>query len=145
MLMILVLSATAQAASRPVAANRIERPVTNSGAQGIVRLFNAIREVETGTHPDPANARGDGGRSLGPYQITVAYWKDSGVPGRYDQVRNRAYAERVMIAYWQRFCPEALAKGDWRTLAKVHNGGPNGPAVPKTIVYWLKVRQALAR
>ena len=90
--------------------------------------MNAIREVETGTHPDPTNALGDSGHSLGPYQITWKYWKDSGVPGKYDQVRNRAYAERVILAYWQRFCPDALAKGDWRTLAKVHNGGPNGPA-----------------
>ena len=126
-----------------VGAPKIEQPVASPGAPRIERLLDAIREVETGNHPDPANARGDEGRSLGPYQITFAYWKDSGVPGRYEFVRNRAYAERVIIAYWQRFCPEALARGDWRTLAKVHNGGPNGPQVPKTIGYWLKVRQAL--
>jgi hypothetical protein len=121
-------------------------PLTAAAGQGrsdLRSLLDAIRQVETGNHPDPANARGDEGRSLGPYQITWKYWKDSGVPGRYDQVRNQAYAERVMVAYWQRHCPEALAHGDWRTLAKVHNGGPNGPQVFKTIGYWLKVRRAL--
>ena len=107
-------------------------------------LLEAIREAETGNHPDPANARGDDGRALGPYQITREYWKDSGVPGQYEFVRNRAYAERVMIAFWQRYCPEALARGDWRRLAKVHNGGPRGPEMAKTVRYWLKVRRALA-
>lgn len=144
-ILVMGISTAAQAASKPAVVSRVQRPAANDMTPGIARLFSAIREVETGSHPDPANARGDGGRSLGPYQITMAFWKDSGVPGRYDQVRNRAYAEQVMIAYWQRYCPEALAKGDWRTLAKVHNGGPNGPAVPKTIAYWLKVRQALTR
>lgn len=115
------------------------RPVANK----IDRLLDAIREVETGAHPDPANARGDGGRSLGPYQITWAYWKDSGVAGRYERVRNRTYAKRVMIAYWQRYCPQALAKGDCQTLARVHNGGPNGLRMAKTAGYWLKVRRTL--
>lgn len=110
---------------------------------GLRSLFDAIRQVETGGHSDPANARGDGGRSLGPYQITLAYWKDSSVAGRYEMVRDRAYAERVMKAYWQRYCPSALDRGDWRTLAQVHNGGPNGPRVSKATAYWAKVRRAL--
>ena len=140
---LLSVPAAARADPRPPAARPGSTKLTEVGGPKIERLFDAIRQVETGDHLDPANARGDEGRSLGPYQITFAYWKDSGVPGQYNQVRNRAYAERVMIAYWQRFCPEALARGDWRTLAKVHNGGPRGTIAPKTIPYWLKVRQAL--
>jgi hypothetical protein len=106
-------------------------------------LLDAIREVETGEHPDAANAQGDGGRSLGPYQISRAYWRDSGVPGRYQSVRNQAYAERVMIAYWQRHCPSALARHDWQTLARVHNGGPNGPWKGRTISYWRRAREQI--
>ncbi len=106
-------------------------------------LLDAICEVETGEHPDAANAQGDGGRSLGPYQISRAYWRDSGVPGRYEWVRDQAYAERVMIAYWQRHCPSALARHDWQTLARVHNGGPNGAQKLQTISYWRRAREQL--
>lgn len=107
------------------------------------QLLDAIREVETGGHSDPANALGDRGRSLGPYQISVAYWRDSGVAGPYRWVRNQAYAERVMIAYWQRFCPLALARQDWQTLARVHNGGPDGRAERRTAAYWRAVNSNL--
>ena len=103
-------------------------------------LFDALREVESNGNP---NAVGDQGRSLGPYQIQYAYWLDSRVPGRYRQVRHAAYAERVMRAYWERYCPEALAAQDYRTLARVHNGGPNGVRKPQTRVYWRKVRREL--
>jgi len=106
-------------------------------------LLDAICEVETGEHPDAANAQGDGGRSLGPYQISRAYWRDSGVPGRYESVRHPAYAERVMIAYWQRHCPSALARNDWQTLARVHNGGPNGPWKRRTLSYWRRAREQI--
>ena len=106
-----------------------------------LRLFlDAIRQVETGGTVDPTNAVGDKGRSLGPYQISKAYWQHSGVPGRYQWVRNPAYAERVMIAYWQRNCPTAFARRDWQTLARIHNGGPNGHRDRKTVAYWRNVQ-----
>lgn len=106
-------------------------------------LFDAIRQVETGGHSNPANARGDGGRSLGPYQISRAYWKDSGIPGRYQMVRNKAYAERVMKAYWKRYCPSGLSRLDFQTLARVHNGGPKGARRSRTVPYWRRVRGKL--
>lgn len=102
-------------------------------------FMSAIRHVESrGRH----DAVGDGGRAIGPYQIHYVYWKDSGVPGRYEQCRDRAYAERVMKAYWNRYCPKALEARDWQTLARVHNGGPNGHRQEATRDYWLKVRGA---
>lgn len=105
-------------------------------------LFRAIEQVESGGN---VNAVGDEGRSLGPYQIQYPYWKDSGVPGRYEWVKNRAYARRVMVAYWQRYCPDALARRDYRTLARVHNGGPKGATRAETLPYWGKVSRALRR
>jgi hypothetical protein len=119
--------------------------VTSPAATDLRPLLDAIRAVETGGHPNPAKAVGDGGRSLGPYQISRQYWRDSGVRGRYQWVRNRAYAERVMIAYWQRHCPGALAKPDWQTLARVHNGGPDGSRVRQTRDYWHRVRRQMSR
>jgi hypothetical protein len=103
-------------------------------------FFDAVRQVESGGNP---NAVGDGGASLGPYQIQRAYWRDSGVPGRYEQVRDRAYAERVMLGYFKRYCPDALKRGDWQTLARTHNGGLAGPRKAATLKYWAKVRRAM--
>lgn len=108
-------------------------------------VLNAIRIVETGGHARPADAVGDGGRSIGPYQIGRAYWRNAGVAGRYDQVRDAAYAERVIVAYWRRYCPRALASGDAQTLARVHNGGPAGARYAATLGYWAKVRKELNR
>jgi hypothetical protein len=108
-------------------------------------LLDAIRQVETGNHPSPARAVGDGGRSLGPYQISRAYWRDSGVSGSYRQVRDRLYAERVMVSYWKRYCPNALARRDWRALARIHNGGPAGHRRAATAPYWRKVQLELSR
>jgi hypothetical protein len=119
--------------------------VASPAATDIRDVFDAIRQVETGGHRDPSRAVGDGGRSLGPYQITREYWSDSGVPGRYEWVRDRGYAERVMLAYWRRHCPEALRRLDAKTLARIHNGGPTGPAKKTTFPYWLRVREQMNR
>ena len=109
-------------------------------------LLNAIRRVETGGHPNGGrDTRGDGGRSLGPYQIQRSYWRDAGMPGSYGQVRDRRYAERVMRSYWERYCPRALARGDLETLARVHNGGALGARKRSTVAYWHKVRKELRR
>jgi len=67
------------------------------------------------------------------------------VPGRWEQCRDRAYAERVMKAYWGRYCPKALENRDWQTLARVHNGGPGGHRLKQTVNYWQKVRKAANR
>jgi len=107
-------------------------------------LFDAIRIVETGGHPDPANAIGDSGLSLGPYQITRAYWSDAvehrpEIGGRYDHVRDAAYAQRIMMAYWDRYAPDDHAE----TLARIHNGGPHGHRRACTDEYWQRVKQAM--
>lgn len=104
-------------------------------------LLDAIRQVESGGN---VNAVGDGGRSIGPYQIQRAYWLDSRVPGRYEQVRDREYAERVVVAYWRRYEPGALRRGDWETLARCHNGGCGWRRNTKaTDGYWRRVRREM--
>ncbi len=92
-----------------------------------IYLFEAIRLVETGGHEDPTNALGDDGKSLGPYQISKAYWLDAiqhcpEIGGRYEDVKIGRYAERIMMAYWDRYAPDET----WETLARIHNGGPRG-------------------
>ena len=106
------------------------------------RLLNAIRLVESGGVERPRD--GDGGRAIGEYQIWKSYWQDSRVPGSYQQCRDRAYAETVILAYWRRWCPQALEAGDWRTLAMVHHYGPSGATCADRHEYWAKVKSTMA-
>ena len=105
----------------------------------------ALQQVETGGQPNGGrDAVGDGGKALGPLQIWRAYWQDSGIPGRYEQVKDRAYARRVAVAYAKRYEPAALRRGDWETLARLHNAGPgwrNKRAA--TNGYWKRVQAAM--
>ena len=113
------------------------------------QILDAIRAVETGGQRDPANAIGDGGKALGPYQIHKVYWLDAvqrdpsltANGETYDNVRDAAYAERVMLAYWSRYAPSY----DHETLARIHNGGPRGHKVKGTLGYWEKVKAKLGR
>jgi hypothetical protein len=105
-------------------------------------LFQAIGHVESNNKDD---AVGDGGKALGRYQIHRIYWQDSRQPGKYEDVRDRAYAERVMLAYWRRHVPKALEANDFETLARVHNGGPRGSTKKVTLPYWRKVQEQLKK
>jgi hypothetical protein len=110
-------------------------------------ILDAIRAVETGSCADPANAVGDGGAALGPYQIHRVYWQDAvdrdpslvANGQTYQNVRDAAYAERVIMAYWNRYAPSY----DAQTLARIHNGGPKGHLRKATLGYWGKVRAKL--
>ena len=113
-------------------------PAAFSVSPQLRRLFDAIRAVESGGPGD-----NDGGRALGPYQIHRAYWQDSGVPGRYEECARPEYAERVMLAYWQRYAAEALEREDLEVLARVHNGGPRGWRKETTVAYWRRVQARL--
>lgn len=105
-------------------------------------VLDAIRQVETGGQKNGGrDAVGDGGAALGPFQIHRVYWQDSGVPGRYEQCKDPVYARRVVVAYMARY-----AKGaDAESMARIHNGGPNGARKPATLKYWEKVKKVLDR
>lgn len=86
-------------------------------------ILDAIRQVE-GAGPE---AIGDGGKSRGCYQISAAYWKDSGVKLPYlKHVNDPVVCRTVIERYWRRYAPDALRTFDVRTLAAIHNGGPRG-------------------
>jgi len=104
------------------------------------RLLDAIRFVESGGRDD---AVGDGGRSRGPYQIGVAYWRDGCEAGRvqwdyHASVWSRARSEQVMRWYWKRHGATTDAQ-----RARMHNGGPRGHRRPSTLTYWRRVRAAM--
>jgi hypothetical protein len=106
-------------------------------------MLDAIRTVETGGHADPANAVGDGGKALGPYQIHYGYWLDATERDPalralgYLSVREQATAERVVLAYLTRYAPS----WDLRTCARIHNGGPRGHRKPATLGYAKRVEE----
>ena len=100
-------------------------------------FFRALHLVETSGRTGPI--LGDGGKALGPLQIHRGYHADSRVPGDYSRVADLTYSKRVASAYLQRYAPEAWAKGDVLTLARVHNGGPRGASKPATLGYGRKV------
>ena len=108
-------------------------------------LLAAIQAVETSGIRAPSQAVGDDGRSIGPYQISKAYWMDSRIKGAWKHCRGQAYSETVMLAYWKRHCPVALRQRNFEVLARIHNGGPRGQSKQATILYWQKVRRALPR
>lgn len=104
------------------------------------RILNAIRQVETGGEADPANAVGDGGKAIGPFQIHKVYWQDAveydpSIGGVYADCKDEAYARRIVIAYLSRYCKS------WsdETVARIHNGGPRGHRKAATVKYWRKV------
>lgn len=106
-------------------------------------LFAALHEVESSNRLDPP--AGDGGRSIGPMQITQPYWHDAVHrgdrkvhPGKYEDVHDLAYARQVMTWYWQRY----QAVND-EQRARMHNGGPRGHLRQATLGYWKKVRRVL--
>ena len=103
-------------------------------------FFRALHLVETSGRHGPI--LGDDGKALGPLQIHRAYHRDSGIAGDYARCADLAYAKQVVAAYLKRFAPKAWAKGDVRTLARVHNGGPAGATKAATLAYANKVLKA---
>ena len=107
-------------------------------------LFDVIRTVETGGHPNPNTAVGDGGLSYGPYQIGRLYFQDAqefdpslaGV--RYEQVGVDSVARRVMLAYWGRYAESFTVE----ELCRLHNGGPSMRGTDR---YWAKCRDLIER
>lgn len=108
----------------------------------LLQVFNAIEEVESGGN---MNAIGDGGRSIGSFQIGEMYWQDAvefdkSLGGVYtDVAKDREYAMKVMLAYWSRYANEWTPE----ELARIHNGGPKGLYKEATISYWNKVKKAM--
>ena len=100
-------------------------------------FWRALHLVETSGRQGPI--LGDNGRSLGPLQISRAYFTDSRVGGTYEQVTDLGFARKVVSAYLQRYAPKAWAAGDVETLARVHNGGPAGARKASTVNYGAKV------
>jgi hypothetical protein len=102
-----------------------------------------------------ASAVGDASRSHGCLQIGEAYFDDAVAQLRWEgknptyrwpqDVRDPRIARQIVRAYWRRWAPDALAEADFRTLARIHVGGPKGARKKCTEAYWQKVRREMTR
>lgn len=90
---------------------------------------------------------GDGGRAIGPYQIWREYWQDAvefdkTIGGKYEDCMNKAYAEKIVRAYWARYAPKGATL---EQLARIHNGGPKGHTRNATLKYWQKIVKEMTK
>ncbi len=109
---------------------------------GVVALFDAIRQVESG---GDSHAVGDDGRSRGPVQCSRAAWIDAceegGLDWDYDTyVYSWPHCQQIMKLYFQRY--NAITN---EQAARIWNGGPRGMSKESTKVYWDKVKAILER
>lgn len=107
------------------------------------KLLNAIAIVESN---NDSNAVGDNGNSLGMYQIQYVYWIDAvehdpSIGGLYQDVLNPEYARKIVLSYFDRYGRTYNYKVE--SLARIHNGGPNGPNKQSTIQYWNRIKHDL--
>ena len=122
-------------------------PIANCRLPIDKNFFAAIRTEES---YDGKVLIGDGGLSKGPYHIGRDYWTDGceqgGVKWDYDTlVWSRPHCEQIMLWYWQRYCPDALARGVLEVLARIHNGGPKGDRKTATLEYWRRIQKHMAK
>lgn len=88
-------------------------------------------------------ARGDGGRSLGPLQITRDAVRDVnrvyGTQYRWKQMTNRATAVDVCIKYVRIYNATPTPE----EFARIHNAGPKGATKRCSEAYWQRVRKEM--
>jgi len=106
-------------------------------------FWRALHLVETSGRTGPI--LGDNGQALGPFQIHKEYHADSRIAGDYSRCADLAYSRRVVSAYLKHYAPTAWRNGDVATLARIHNGGPNGASKRATLNYAASVRRLSLR
>ena len=113
----------------------------SASAANLDPFFSALGKVESSGNSKAVNKKET---ALGIYQIRPAYFKDSNVKGNHEQVFDPVFARRVCEAYFKRYAPEAYAKGDFESLARLHNMGPKYKKNPSaTNGYWQKIKKNL--
>jgi len=60
------------------------------------------------------------------------------IGGRYEDCWNPVYAKKIVLLYMARYAPSGASD---ETLARIHNGGPQGHRKSETLEYWKRVKQ----
>jgi len=107
-------------------------------------LYNAIAKVESDRGATSANV----------YQIRSIYVDDLNriynVPKFNSRdVLDRDKSEMMMFLYWKHYgylaCKQTKVLPTYETLARIHNGGPDGWRKQCTVSYWLRVKKELEK
>ncbi|KAI5068424.1 hypothetical protein GOP47_0016769 [Adiantum capillus-veneris] len=105
-------------------------------------LLNSMRFVEASNR----ESSNDGASRIGPFQISRQYhqqaWKHS-PPMAWSRCRDMNHAENTIIAYWLKYCPEAVERHDFEFLAKIHKDGIQGMQKEDVNCYWKKISHHL--
>lgn len=109
-------------------------------------VCRAMIWVESRGDPE---AVGDGGRSIGPLQISRPYWADAcrilGVKWPYEKAKDPVYAITALYHYSRHYCRAAGIEWTPENIARIHNGGPDGWVQVCTEPYWRTVRNEMGR
>jgi len=112
-----------------------------------VDLLAAMCEVESNCDPTKVGEANE----IGWYQILPDFWTDAlehdpSIGGIYEDVaRDKSYAEKCILAYWDRYATEKRLgrKVTDEDRARIHNRGPNGYKKESSKKYWTKVKNQL--
>lgn len=105
-------------------------------------LFAALAQVESG----------NGKTSQNIYQITERFVDDVNristeekfvYSDRYDRKRSERMMEIYWVYYAARYIDATGRDPTWETLARIHNGGPDGWKKYATKRYWRRVKELL--
>lgn len=126
--------------------------VTTNQINNFNKFWPVLTKIESNNcisaHNKRENARGIA-------QIRKNYLKDSNNFGKTKYNHKDCFDPKIskiiVFNYFLRYCPDALENGDFETLAKTHNGGPNWQknskkslTVAKNLsIYWQKIEREL--
>ncbi len=116
-------------------------------------FLKALGTVESSNNPKSYNKKEN---AIGIYQIRLLYFKDSKQFNKnlskynHSDCFNEGISKLVVLSYFGRYEPKALKVGDYETLARLHNGGPNhknktGAAKNRLDIYWNKINKELSK
>jgi len=114
----------------------------------LFQIITILIAIETGGHPDPVNAVGDGGKALGILQMHKAYVADAAEHANVDWTHVDALdpskAKDIFLAYMSRYAKIERKPNDMsyeEFVSRIHNGGPLGYKKKSTILYWEKFKK----
>jgi len=118
----------------------------------MAQLISVIMMIETGGHPDPLNAVGDNGRSIGCMQIQMCVIEDVNrvykrhnyvAKDRYDKVKSQEICYLYLLHWGNHYENKTGKKATSQVLARIWNGGPNGWKKASTKEYGMKAKNLL--
>ena len=105
-------------------------------------LYESIAAVESTNGKTSANV----------YQITPAYVGDCNrfmscfkISDRFSPFKSRFMMEVYWTVYGKRYFKATGKQPTYETLARIHNGGPDGWKKRATVHYWKRVKTELAK